>query len=190
MSIQMKIKTWWKTSTPNEKIGTIFKGITAAAAIIGGAACWKESRKCRKQLETAVGKIGDGVNVEISDEFVKQVTGEQIRDISDRQIRKTVNTALNANWREIQQETRDQVTRAVRDNYHRITDEVAGKISKECDTLYRSDIIKDIRNTASEKLTEKLDCKLDEITDEYTKNLNNMGKVYEALASKISGKEQ
>ena len=189
MSIKSQIKTWWKTSTPNEKISTIFKGITAGAAIVGGFACWNESRKCRKQLEEAVGEIGDGVNVEVSDEFIRQVTGDRIREISTAQIRKTVNTAMNANWREIQQETRDQVTRAVRDNYNRITDEVAGRISKECDTLYRSELVKDIRDKASEKLTDKLDSKLDEITDEYTKNLNNMGKVYEALAGKISKKE-
>lgn len=189
MSIGMKVKTWWKTSTPSEKIGTIFKGVTAVAAITGGAMCWNESRKCRKQLEKAVGKINDGVNVEISDDFVRQVTENAIERISRDQVRKTVNTAMNANWREIQQETRDQVTRAVRDNYSKITDEVAGKISKECDTLYRSDIVKDIRDKASEKLNDRLDSKLDEITDEYTKNLNNMGKVYEALASKISGKE-
>lgn len=189
MGIQMKVKTWWKTSTPSEKIGTIFKGITAVAAIVGGTMCFKESQKCRKQLETAVGKIGDGVNVEVSDEFVQQVVGNEIRSVSDKQIRKTVNTALNANWREIQQETRDQVSRAVKDNYARITDEVAGRLQKECDTLYRNDIVKDIRDQASEKLTNKLDNKLDEITDEYTKNLNNMGKVYEALAGKISGKE-
>ena len=190
MGIGMRIKVWWETSTPSEKINTIFRGVTAGAAIIGGIACWRESRKCRIQLETAVGHIEDGVNVEISDEFVQQVAANEIRAVSDKQIRKTVNTALNTNWREIQQETRDKVAHAVRDNYEKITDEVAGRLSKECDTLYRSDIVKDIRDKASEKLTDKLDCKLDEITDEYTKNLNNMGKVYEALASKLGGKEQ
>ena len=189
MSIGMKVKTWWKTSTPSEKIGVIFKGVTAVVPGVGGAMCWNESRKCRKQLELAVGHIEDGVNVEISEDFVHQVVGDSIQRVSKDQIRKTVNTAMNANWREIQQETRDQVTRAVRDNYSKITDEVAGRLSKECDSLYRSEIVKDIRDKASEKLNDRLDCKLDEITDEYTKNLNNMGKVYEALANKIGGKE-
>ena len=189
MGIMTRIKTWWECMTPAEKVGAIFRGITAGAATVGGIACWKESRRCRNLLETAVGEIGDKVDVQISDEFVREAVGDSIQAISRDQVRRTVNTALNANWRDIQQETRDQVSRAVRDNYGRIADAVADRLQKECDTLYRGEIVKDIRDKASEKLSDRLDGKLDEITDEYTKNLTNMGKVYEALAGKISGKE-
>ena len=61
-------------------------------------------------------------------------------------------------------------------------------MAKEVEKVSKADILSDIKEKATEKLAEKLDDNLDSITDEYSKNLSNMGKVYEALAEKLQSK--
>ena len=73
--------------------------------------------------------------------------------------------------------------------YHdKIMGEVSTQVAKECEKINRGDILDEIRKSATNKLVEKLDSNLDAVTDEYTKNLNNMGKIYEALATKLERK--
>lgn len=184
MSIITRIKGWWKSLTPDEKVGTVIFGIGGTAVTVCGAVCLHETREARKLIKMAIGDIGNQVDVTVSDSFVQSA----VEEAAKKQITKSVNNAINMNWRDIQDETRKEVRSEVQKNYERITDEVSSRLAKECEEINSHKLAKDITEKAKEALSAKFDSKLDNIAEEYTKNLNNMGKVYEALADKLQNK--
>lgn len=182
MSISMKIKTWWNSMTAAEKFGAIFRGITTGAAISGAVFCVHEVRKSRDILSFAVSNIGDGVNVEVSKDLIDMA----VNRAANKQVSKAVNDVVREQTELIQKQTKEAVEERVCDIRHQITEKVTERVAEECKKINEHDMMKEIRDGAVEKLADKLDKNLDTITDEYTKNLTNMGKVYDALASKLS----
>ena len=178
------LKLKWKTMTAAEKAGVIFKGTAATATVIGACVCVHETRKCRDILDYAVQKADDKLDIEISQDLID----EAVAKAADKQIAAAVKVAVDREWKDVQEETRTQVRNTVKDCYGEITDAIGERLAKECESLHRTDIVNSIRDKAKDKLAEKLDDKLDQITDEYSKNLTNMGKVYEALADKLNSK--
>lgn len=180
----MSIKAWWNSKSTTEKIETVFKGIVAAVVGGGSIICIHEVRKSKDILNYAIQSAADGVEIEISDELIRDAAEKATND----QIRRTVKTVVDRTWRDIQNETNEKVSEAVKDARRQITESVSAKMAEECRKINEQDILREIREQATEKLTEKLDKNLDAITDEYSKNLSNMGKVYEALAEKLQSK--
>ena len=179
-----KIALWWKSSTTSEKISVIFRGITSTAAIGGAIYCGYEVHKSRQLVNFAVDRIGDSFEVEVSEELIDAA----IEKSASQQVNKSVKAAADRSWRDIQEQTRTQVEKAVKERYSNITDEIGNRLARECEKLNKADILEEIKEKAKEQLSEKFDEKLDEIAEEYSKNLSNMGKVYEALAEKMNSK--
>lgn len=184
MKIIDKIRANWKAMTTAEKFSLILKTITSVAMIGSAAYCIHEVRESHDLVNFAVSKVGDNVEVEVSNELIQAA----IQQSAEQQVKRVVIAAAAQANMDISEKTATEVKRAVTDSYDKIMDEVSGRVSKECDKINHSDILADVRKSATNKLVEKLDGNLDTITDEYTKNLNNMGKVYEALASKLERK--
>lgn len=184
MKLFDKIRANWKAMTPAEKFSAVLKVISSMVVIGGAAYCVHTVRESRDLVSFAVSKVGDGVNVEISDELVQ----EAIKQSAEQQVKRVVVAAATQASMDISEKTATEVKRAVADSYDKITDEVSTRVAKECDKINHGDILSDIRKEATVKLVEKMDGNLDTITDEYTKNLNNMGKIYEALATKLERK--
>ena len=184
MGIINSIKTWWNSMTPAEKVGTIFRGITTGIIATGTVICIKEVRESRALISYAVDTAADGVEVEVSDELVQDAVGKA----ANEQVRKVVRNVVSQTESQIRADTNELVDLAVRESRKHITDAVTTRLADNCKKISEQDIMREIREQATEKLAEKLDKNLDAITDEYSKNLSNMGKVYEALADKLQSK--
>lgn len=184
MSMFEKIAMWWKSMTPADKFGTVFKGISTVACCVGAGCCIHEVRKSHDILDFAVDNIGNGVDVSVSEDLINSA----VEKATQAQINKAVASAVSQNWTDIQKETVKEVREAVEKKRAEIAGEVSNTLAKECEKIHKADILNDIREKAKDALAEKLDSKLDDITDEYSNNLNNMGKVYQALADKLSTK--
>ena len=180
----MGIKTWWNSMNTTEKINAIFRGITTAVVGGGTVFCIHEMRQSKKILNQAVANIGDNVDVEVSDELIHRAVEKATQD----QIRRHVRTATNETLYGIREQTKTEVEKTVKESYGKITEAVSDRMAKEVEKINKNDILNEIKEKATEKLAEKLDDNLDSITDEYSKNLSNMGKVYEALAEKLQSK--
>lgn len=184
MSIITAIKTWWTTKTPVEKVETVFNAIASVAMIGGAAYCGHKLKEDQELIQFAVGKIGDSVDVKVSDDLID----ESVKKATEKKVAEAVNRASWEAINDIREETKTQVRNTVKDAYGKITTEVSDRLAKECEKLNKTDILNDIRDKAKESLSEKFDEKLDDIAEEYSKNLSNMGKIYEALAEKMNQK--
>lgn len=184
MGIITSIKSWWNAMTPAEKVGTIFRGLTTGVIATGTVICIKEVRESRNLVSYAVSNAADGVDIEVSDELIRDVAEKA----ANEQIRKVVRTEVIRTESQIRADTNEMVDSAVRDTRRQITETVTDRLAETCKKMNEQDIMREIREQAAEKLAEKLDKNLDDITDEYSNNLKNMGKVYEALADKLQSK--
>lgn len=184
MKLWDKIKANWKAMTPSEKFSAILKTVTSVTVIGGVIYCGHTLHESRDLVDFAVQKIGDNVEVDVSDELIKAA----IDRAAEQQIKRTVIAAAAKTGMDIADKTDTEVKKAVSECYDKISDGVADRLAKECEKLNRHEILEEIKSSAADKLAEKLDGNLDAITDEYSKNLNNMGKVYEALATKLERK--
>lgn len=184
MKLFNRIRANWKAMTPSEKFYAVLKTITSIVVVGGTAYCVHTVRESRDLIDFAVSKVGEGVDVEVSNELVQAA----IKQSAEQQVKRVVIAAAAQANMDISEKTTTEVKRAVTDSYDKIMGEVSDRVAKECEKVNRSDILDDVRKSATNKLVEKLDGNLDAITDEYTKNLNNMGKVYEALATKLERK--
>ena len=184
MGIANRIKLWWNSKTPTEKFDAVFRMITSGVICAAGGCCLYEAHKCRKTVDFAVNKIGDDLDVEVSQELIDAA----VTKATNAQIARTVKAAVDRDWRDIQEETKKKVGEAVAEDRKKISEAVAETLAHECEKTSKADILSDIKEKAKETLAEKLDSKLDDITDEYSRNLSNMGKVYEALADKLNSK--
>ena len=178
------IANWWKGMTAEEKLNAVFRGITALVTFGGAAFCVHEVRESNRILNYAVKNIGDGVEVEVSEDLIHDAVGKA----AEKQIRKAVSDVVAMKRKEIQEDTREEVEARVRDARKEIVGAVSDRLARECEKIHKKDILEEIKEEASEKLSDKLDTSIDEFTDEYAKNLENMGKVYEALAEKLGKK--
>ena len=184
MGIKATIKSWWDGKTGIEKVESVFRGLTALITLGGVAYCAHEVKTSQNILSFAVDKIGDGVDVEVSRDLIEAATNVAAK----KQIEKAVAEVVRAKENAIQEETRTAVAEKVSDTRRQITDVISDKLADECRKINQEEILKEIRDKAADKLSDKLDHHLDSITDEYSKNLNNMGKIYEALAEKLQSK--
>lgn len=184
MGIKMKIQSWWNGMTFTEKVNTILRGVATTGAIGGAVVCVHEVRKSRDILNFAVGRIGENVDVQVSDDLINVA----VERAANRQIQKAVNDVVRDSKEQIALQTKEAVEERVIETRKQINDNVSDRIAEECRKIHEQDLLKEIRDQASEKLANKLDCKLDSITDEYTRNLSNMGKIYSSLADKLQSK--
>lgn len=178
------ISSWWGSKTTDEKLNAIFRGITTVLTLGGALYCVHEVKESKRILNYAVQNIGDGVEVEVSEELINDAVARS----AEKQIRKAVSDVVAMKRKEIQEDTREEVEARVRDARKEITGAVSERLAKECEKIHKKDILDEIREEAAEKLSDKLDNSIDEMTSEYAKNLENMGKVYEALAEKLGKK--
>ena len=175
---------YWKSLSASEKVTFVMRTIFGVAIVGAGAACYKSCKESKDIVKAATKKIADGVDVEISDEVVRKAIEKAARDSANKAVRDAAESAM----KDIRDEVNTQVTRSVRDCYGQITDAVGDRIKRECEKMYKEQILEDVKENATKKLTEKFDSKLDDIAEKYTENLDNMGKIYGALADKLSTK--
>ena len=184
MGIKTQITSWWNGLTVGEKINEVLKWTSRVLLTVGAGVCVYETKKSRDLIQMAVKNIGDDVSIEVSDELIDMA----VEKAANAQIARAVRKAAEAAMKDIRNDTTVQVAAEVIKTRKAITDSVAEQIAKECDRLHRSDLIQEVREEAAKKMAEKLDDKLDTITEGYVDNLDNMSKIYKALADKLDKK--
>ena len=117
----MSIKSWWKSMNPAEKVNAVFRGVTTLIVGGGTVVCIHEVRKSQKTINFAVSKIGEGVDVEVSQELIQAA----VEKAAESQIRRAVRTATNEALYDIRENTRTQVEKSVKESYGKITEAVS-----------------------------------------------------------------
>lgn len=159
-------------------------GFTASALACLGFSVYRE-RKLSKALKNAIKEVSDMTEVKVSEGIVNRGITEAVERECGRIARKAAEDVAH----DISVQTQKKVAAAVDQQYARIKEGVADAFAKELARVDKDDIMEDITEKAKELLVEKFDGKLDSLLNDYNRNLENVGKIYQSIAESMTDKK-
>jgi hypothetical protein len=142
---------------------------------------------CGKKLKDVMGVVGSAVT-DVSNLTYIDVQQAVVDKAVEKAANRAASKALNGATVSIQAQIEQTVTTAVLDSKSAIKKSVTDKIAKEVARIDKSELISDIEEQAKQLIMEKFDSKLETIASEYSRNLENMGKIYQNIAATMQQK--
>lgn len=164
-----------------ERIGLyMLTGASVVAAVYGH----KQLRRTTKLVSKACDNIADMTVVDIQHDIVDMA----INNAANREVGRVVNRAVRNVEDEMIHQTQKYVRDAVKEQYGKLSKVVSESIAKEAAKADSNRIMEDATERAKEMLLERFDGKLDGLMSDYQRNLDNVGKIYQSIASSMADK--
>lgn len=158
----------------------LLSGVSVAAGIYSH----KQLKKVVKLFDKAADNVAELAVVDVQQSIIDRA----INNAADREVSKAVSRAVRLVEDEITGETTKRVRNAVQQSYGKLQKAVTEAIAKEAAKVDQSVIMEDATERAKEMLLERFDGKLDGLMSDYQRNLDNVGKIYQSIASSMAGK--
>ena len=165
-----------------ERIGLC---VLAGASVIVAVYCHRQMKKTVKLVSKAAEGVAELTVVDIQHDIVDMA----INNAANREVGRVVNRAVHNVEDEMIHQTQKYVRDAVKESYGKLSKTVSDAIAREAAKVDSNQIMEDATEKAKEMLLEKFDGKLDGLMSDYQRNLDNVGKIYQSIASSMANKE-
>ena len=155
-------------------------GMSMVAAVY----CHRQMRKSVNLLNKAADSVADLTVVDVQQGIIDRA----IHNAADREVGRAVNRAVRIAEETILNETQKRVRGAVQQSQSKIQKAVTDAIAKEAAKIDQNAIMEEATEKAKEMLLERFDGKLDGLMSDYQRNLDNVGKIYQSIASSMADK--
>lgn len=139
--------------------------------------------KLAKKLNKTIDELSDDIEVDISDGLVQQALDKAV----EREVGVTVQRAAASVTHEIRDNIRKEVKASVESAYANIKTDVTKEVERKVGSIDITDIRNEIVEKGKRAVVEKLDSSLDDICDKFNNDLHNISKIYESIASRMTG---
>lgn len=164
-----------------ERIGLcVLTGVSVIAAVY----CHKQMKKTFRLVNKAADNVADLTVVDVQQGIIDRA----INNAASREVGRAVNHAVRIVEDDILNETQKRVRGAVQQSQGKIQKAVTDAIAREAAKVDQSAIMEDATQKAKEMLLERFDGKLDGLMSDYQRNLDNVGKIYQSIASSMADK--
>ena len=116
------------------------------------------------------------------------VVDRAINNAAAHEVGRVVNHAVRCVEDDLARQTQKCVRDAVRESYGKLSKSVSDAIAREAAKVDGNRIMEDATEKAKEMLLERFDGKLDGLMSDYQRNLDNVGKIYQSIASSMADK--
>ena len=164
-----------------ERIGLC---VLAGVSVITAVCCHRQMKKTVKLVSKAAEGVADLTVVDIQHDIVDMA----INNAANYEVRRVVNRAVHNVEDEMIYQTQKYVRDAVKESYGKLSKTVSDAIAKEAAKVDSNQIMEDATEKAKEMLLERFDGKLDGLMSDYQRNLDNVGKIYQSIASSMADK--
>lgn len=164
-------------------LGAVIFGIAGVGYGIG---CRKRMNDTCDKINAKVAEISDNVDVDIPEAIIKVAVDNAVKEEVKYQVRNTTIKVVA----DIESSIKHQIRDAVEEKYSDITKLVGAQVVKEVSNMDLSKLRKQIREDATEKVSDKLENELDDIVEKFTNNLDSISTIYEKVADKMSTKSE
>lgn len=164
-----------------ERIGLC---VLAGASVIAAVYCHRQMKKTVKLVSKAAEGVAELTVVDIQHDIVDMA----INNAANREVGRIVNRAVHNVEDEMIHQTQKYVRDAVKESYGKLSKTVSDAIAREAAKVDSNQIMEDATEKAKEMLLEKFDGKLDGLMIDYQRNLDNVGKIYQSIASSMADK--
>lgn len=164
-----------------ERIGLC---VLAGASVITAVYCHRQMKKTVKLVSKAAEGVAELTVVDIQHDIVDMA----INNAANREVGRVVNRAVHNVEDEMIHQTQKYVRDAVKESYGKLSKTVSDAIAREAAKVDSNQIMEDATEKAKEMLLERFDGKLDGLMSDYQRNLDNVGKIYQSIASSMADK--
>ena len=162
----------------------IFTGALSLIGVSVGIYCHSQMKKTLRLVSKAADKVSELTVVDVQSNIVDRAIQEAAKCEANRVVCRAVKQVEG----DIAGKTQKLVQSAVNDSYSKIKKVVSDTIAKEAAKIDKSDIMAEATEKAKELLLERFDGKLDGLVEDYQRNLDNVGKIYQSIASAMTEK--
>ena len=164
-----------------ERIGLC---VLAGVSVIAAVYCHRQMKKTVKLVSKAAEGVAELTVVDIQHDIVDMA----INNAANHEVSRVVNRAVHNVEDEMIHQTQKYVRDAVKESYGKLSKTVSDAIAREAAKVDSNQIMEDATEKAKEMLLEKFDGKLDGLMSDYQRNLDNVGKIYQSIASSMADK--
>ena len=164
-----------------ERIGLC---VLTGASVIAAIYCHRQMKKTVKLVSKAAEGVAELTVVDIQHDIVDMA----INNAANREVGRVVNRAVHNVEDEMIHQTQKYVRDAVKESYGKLSKTVSDAIDREAAKVDSNQIMEDATEKAKEMLLERFDGKLDGLMSDYQRNLDNVGKIYQSIASSMADK--
>ena len=164
-----------------ERIGLC---VLTGASVIAAVYCHRQMKKTVKLVSKAAEGVAELTVVDIQHDIVDMA----INNAANREVGRVVNRAVHNVEDEMIHQTQKYVRDAVKESYGKLSKTVSDAIAREAAKVDSNQIMEDATEKAKEMLLERFDGKLDGLMSDYQRNLDNVGKIYQSIASSMADK--
>lgn len=164
-----------------ERIGLlVLSGVSVLAAVY----CHHELRRTVRLVSKACDHVAELTVVDIQHDVVDRA----INNAAAHEVGRVVNHAVRCVENDLARQTQKCVRDAVKESYGKLSKSVSDAIAREAAKVDGNQIMEDATEKAKEMLLERFDGKLDGLMSDYQRNLDNVGKIYQSIASSMADK--
>lgn len=177
-------RDYQKEECRDNRAWLIFTGAISLVSVGVAIYCHGQMKKSVKLLNKAADSVAELTVVDVQQGIIDRA----INNAANREVGRAVTRAVRMVEDDLTNETQKRVRGAVQQSYGKLQKAVTDAIAKEAAKVDQSAIMEDATEKAKEMLLERFDGKLDWLMSDYQRNLDNVGKIYQSIASSMADK--
>ena len=145
--------------------------------------CQKKTNQLAEKLDTSINELMKKTNIDIPESLIETAVKDKVKHEAEAHVRIACCDAI----KEVKSGIIKEVKEAVNDSYVDIKSDVASEITKQVADIDISELRRQVKRDAAEKIADRLDTDLEGICDKYNSDLDNVRKIYASIAKSITG---
>lgn len=162
------------------KTGRIFGVVLAIGSVAAAVYCGKKLKDVMGVVNSAITDVSNLTYIDVQQAVVDKAV--------ERAAQNAANKAVKATEGLMRDTVSAAVTNAVTNAKGQLKSAVTEKIAMEVALIDKSELVEEIEEQAKQLIVDKFEGKLDGIAADFSRNLENVGKIYQSIAESMSTK--
>jgi hypothetical protein len=162
------------------KAGRIFGVVLAIGSVAAAVYCGKKLKDVMGVVNSAIMDVSNLTYIDVQQAVVDKAV--------ERAAANAANKAVKATEGLMRDTVSAAVTNAVTNAKGQLKSAVTEKIAMEVALIDKSELVEEIEEQAKQLIVDKFEGKLDGIAADFSRNLENVGKIYQSIAESMSTK--
>lgn len=162
------------------KAGRIFGVVLAIGSVAAAVYCGKKLKDVMGVVNSAITDVSNLTYIDVQQAVVDKAV--------ERAAANAANKAVKATEGLMRDTVSAAVTNAVMNAKGQLKSAVTEKIAMEVALIDKSELVEEIEEQAKQLIVDKFEGKLDGIAADFSRNLENVGKIYQSIAESMSNK--
>lgn len=162
------------------KAARIFGCVVAVGSVIAAVYCGKKLKDVMGVVNSAVTDVSSLTYIDVQEAVVNKAVEKAANAAAAK--------AVHATEGLMRDTVSAAVTNAVANSKGQLKAAVTDKIAHEVALIDKAELIEDIEAQAKQLIVDKFEGKLDGIASDFSRNLENVGKIYQSIAESMTQK--